>query len=99
MAHNNININSSISIAKELLNPLGNSEWNTSNAEWMMQMKCSKCAEMLYPYSEADQYTWARRAFYLWNETGESPRQQMLKQVPSIYKAHEKHPPRIYYNN
>ena len=99
MAHNNININSSISIAKELLNPLGNSEWNTSNAEWMMQMKCSKCAEMLYPYSAADQYAWARRAFYRWNETGENPRQQMLKQAPNIYEAHEQHPPRIYYNN
>ena len=33
VAHNNININSSISIARELLNPLKNSEWNTNNAE------------------------------------------------------------------
>ena len=54
VAHNNINYNSSITIEKELLNPVENSEWNTSNAEWMIQMKCSKCAEMLYPCSAAD---------------------------------------------
>ena len=99
MAHNNININSSISIAKELLYPLENSEWNTSNAEWMMQMKCSKCAEMLYPYSAIDQYAWAERALYRWQETGETPRQQMLKQAPSIYEKHEKRPPNFNYNN
>ena len=40
-----------------------------------------------------------RRAFYLWNETGENPRQQMLKQAPNIYEAHEQHPPIINYNN
>ncbi len=62
-------------------------------------MKRSKFAEMLYPYSAADQYAWELRAFYRWNETGENPRKQMLKQAPNIYQAHEPHLPRINYNN